>query len=101
MYRPLPDHKKNNKAWLIDWAHQIVSHNVRVGKLYKPSECADCGVLCNPHAHHHDYEKPLDVLWVCRKCHANIHKQIRLNKAYQLDNYVYPRAVEIARSYFI
>lgn len=100
-YMRISHSKDEGQGWLQDWAHQIVSDRVRRGKLFKPNKCADCGVECSPHAHHSDYQKPLDVLWVCRRCHANIHKQILRSKKHQLDNIVYPRAVEIAKSYFM
>lgn len=47
-------------------ARQAVSYAVRTGKLVKqPCACGETKVQ----AHHHDYSKPLDVKWVCFKCH--------------------------------
>lgn len=42
------------------------------GRLVK-SECAMCGTTSNVEAHHEDYEKPLDVVWLCRKHHRQHH----------------------------
>lgn len=36
-------------------------------------------VLCqkeNSEAHHPDYDKPKEVIWLCRTCHLNLHKGI-------------------------
>ena len=38
--------------------------------------CADCGVSPKDiaiQAHHTDYEKPLDVVWLCASCHQGRH----------------------------
>lgn len=46
------------------------------GKINKPSFCQICKQpmgkvdLCG---HHYDYNKPFEVIWVCRKCHSKIH----------------------------
>jgi hypothetical protein len=50
-----------------------VYHAVKTGKLIRPDACSQCGKRCKPDAHHQDYSKPLEVTWVCRKCHVDIH----------------------------
>lgn len=48
------------------WARGKVSYAVRTGKIARrPCRCGETKVQ----AHHHDYSKPLDVIWVCFKCH--------------------------------
>ena len=43
---------------------------LRAGKIHKPSKCATCGSVGYVEAHHADYSKPFDVLWLCRSCHG-------------------------------
>lgn len=54
-------------------AHILVANAVRDGRLIK-QPCCVCG-LEKSEAHHEDYEKPLDVMWLCRKHHAEIHRK--------------------------
>jgi hypothetical protein len=50
-------------------------HNaVARGKIVKPTECEDCGVTARLDGHHEDYSKPLEVVWVCRRCHGLRHR---------------------------
>ena len=50
-----------------------VNNAKRSGELVKPDFCSNCLIECNPHAHHCDYNKPLDVTWLCDKCHKEWH----------------------------
>ena len=62
-----------NASWIVDYA-------IRKGKLV-PQPCEACGTtakringanyIC---AHHDDYNKPLEVRWLCQKCHYEWHK---------------------------
>jgi len=44
-------------------------------RLDRPCFCESCGIQCKPEAHHCDYDKPLEVMWLCRKCHNQWHKE--------------------------
>ena len=68
------------KRWRDKNKHKIVTHlaifkATRSDLVIKPKNCSVCKDATNLHGHHKDYSKPLDVVWVCCKCHANIHKE--------------------------
>ena len=46
-----------------------------VRKLEK-KPCEKCGTSKYVHAHHDDYSKPLDVLWLCPLHHKQRHKEL-------------------------
>ena len=51
-------------------AYDAFKYAVIQGKVVKqPCSCGDAKV----EAHHEDYSKPLDVVWMCRQCHINLH----------------------------
>jgi hypothetical protein len=57
------------------WAHMALRSGLRRG-LVQPQPCAHCGAP-KTEAHHEDYDRPLDVLWLCRPCHKQHHAQRR------------------------
>lgn len=54
-------------------AQQAVSTAIASGKLIRWPGCAACKRKRNLEAHHYDYDRPLDVTWLCRKCHKATH----------------------------
>ena len=56
-------------------AHIIVGNAIRDGRLFKDN-CEVCGHNVVD-GHHDDYEKPLEVRWLCRDHHAEHHKNER------------------------
>lgn len=53
-------------------AQTKVGNAIRDGKL-KRCPCTICGTTKHVHAHHKDYSKPLDVTWLCARCHHRLH----------------------------
>lgn len=60
-----PDKKK---------ATTVLGNALRDGKI-KKQPCENCGSKKRVHGHHDDYSKPLDVIWLCPKCHKEYHRQ--------------------------
>ncbi len=56
-------------------AHKLVMYAIRLGLMRKGTECILCGSSKQIEGHHEDYSKPLEVQWLCRKCHAILHKK--------------------------
>lgn len=54
-------------------AHKLVLKAVKSGKIKRPECCSLCGKVCTPQAHHVDYLKPLEVMWLCPSCHKKQH----------------------------
>jgi hypothetical protein len=51
-------------------AHRAVRSATEVGVLVRPNACLACGKACKPEAHHVNYAKPLEIIWVCKRCHG-------------------------------
>lgn len=57
--------------------YNAVRRAIKIGVLVRPSACARCGApdrkgadgRSTIQAHHADYSRPLDVEWICSKCH--------------------------------
>lgn len=67
-----------------DAAQNMVELALRHGTMMRPSACESCGSSgrfrdgrTSVQAHHPDYNKPLDVMWLCQRCHHAWHKENR------------------------
>jgi len=60
------------------FANREVSNAIRDGKL-KRLPCERCGDK-KAEAHHEDYSKPFDVMWLCKNHHMARHKEINAEK---------------------
>ncbi len=67
------------KAWRAEDSrrnrvHSAVARAIRNGDLVR-QPCVRCGEAKSV-AHHEDYDKPLEVVWLCQPCHKQRHKEI-------------------------
>ena len=65
------DKKWREKNPLAYKAHYLLSNAVRDGRV-KKLPCEFCS-RTDVHAHHRDYSRPFDVVWLCPKCHHRLH----------------------------
>lgn len=55
-------------------AKRMVAWAIERGDLIRPEACEQCGGNTGGiEGHHCDYDKPLDVMWLCRWCHKKWH----------------------------
>ena len=56
-------------------ARKILQNAVLAGIVLRPEYCQGCGqVGVQLEAHHEDYDKPMDVIWMCVRCHKDEHR---------------------------
>jgi hypothetical protein len=64
-------HTKDSRK---DKARARIRDAVRHKKITKPNHCEMCGKSIDDlsllDGHHEDHTKPLQIKWLCRKCHA-------------------------------
>jgi hypothetical protein len=68
------------RAWRTKNADRYAAHMaVAVAKQQGKLQAKPCEVCGNERAdaHHDDYSRPLDVMWLCRLHHAERHKQLQ------------------------
>lgn len=63
--------KKNNPEAVE--AYKQLRQAVRSGRVIRPTNCSRCGRESRLVAHHPDYTKPFEVLWLCSSCHKLLH----------------------------
>lgn len=60
-------------------ARSLLRKAVYEKRISKPKICDLCMIESNRiEGHHEDYSRPLDVKWLCVKCHRNLHKELNL-----------------------
>ena len=78
-----PDRQKSasqiTRAWRQadkrrNQCHTAVARAIRSGELVR-QPCVRCGEQRSL-AHHEDYDRPLDVMWLCQPCHKQRHKEL-------------------------
>jgi hypothetical protein len=78
--RPRP-HEDRTQRLARERAHRLVAAAVDSRELARPPECEQCGDSAATQAHHEDYGRPLEVVWLCPSCHAHRHPESRRTTA--------------------
>lgn len=74
----LGEKKETKKQKKYHWDFHAA---LRSGKLKKPKTCSKCNKSSeNIEAHHSNYDKPMQVVWVCTSCHNKMHPRGKGNK---------------------
>lgn len=72
-------HRKERLRWPEKTrARMALITAVRNCRIVRPDHCLACGKVGPVQGHHDDYSKPLEVRWVCVRCHADIHRDERV-----------------------
>ena len=66
------DYQKNGKK---NECYRVYNEALREGTIIRPNKCSIDNENCRGHieGHHEDYDKPLDVEWLCRFHHREVH----------------------------
>jgi hypothetical protein len=60
-------------------AQRKVRNAIKTGKLIRSPYCEICKKECKTDGHHEDYNKPLEVIWMCSQCHLYHHQKYRMH----------------------
>jgi len=76
-FKQVAPHKK---FWLAEnklkkTAHQKVAYAIQKGELVR-QPCERCGTTEHVVGHHEDYNKPLEVVWLCKHHHKERHAEL-------------------------
>ncbi len=99
--RRLPEEREKNRVRTAEWrennkvkistmvtkwkkdnpkkaaAHALIYWSVVAGVIQRKEKCEECDKVSKTEAHHEDYEKPLDIMWLCKYCHSKKHRIYR------------------------
>lgn len=70
---------ENTRRWRAKYpdryrAHNALNNAIRDGKIIR-GKCEICGIKEHVHAHHENYNEPLEVKWLCALHHCFHHNE--------------------------
>lgn len=71
------------KRWQLKNKHKMraqgtAARYARLGMIEKKNTCEICDTDGKLHMHHFDYDRPIDVVWLCHQCHGLVHRKKEL-----------------------
>ena len=69
--------QKRLRSKLHDRVKSAAKYGVEIGLIRKVTICSLCSGKGPLDKHHPDYKKPLKIVWLCRQCHSDVHKELR------------------------
>jgi hypothetical protein len=80
---PARKNSRRHSAWHKADPRRMRAHNMATRKITeRKTLCEGCGKAAERlEKHHHDYDKPLSVIWLCKPCHSLADKLRRLTEA--------------------
>ena len=60
----------NNHA---DRSRRLLYREIMAGRIVRPDNCEKCKSKTFTEAHHNNYDEPLNVEWLCKRCHVSKH----------------------------
>jgi hypothetical protein len=64
-------HARVRDAWKRRFPGRVrAQQQARRAGAMPPTCCENCGLARRVERHHHDYTRPLVVIWLCKPCHA-------------------------------
>lgn len=67
-------HKLTDEQKKKDNCRSYANSYLKRGNLIR-TPCEHCGEV-KSQMHHPDYDKPLEIIWLCRQCHMELHKNM-------------------------
>lgn len=68
----LREHENHRNAYI---STRRFNNKIQSGAIEKRFRCSKCSTFSTHiEAHHCDYDYPFDVMWLCKKCHVDWHK---------------------------
>jgi hypothetical protein len=71
---PLRDRRKESQQYIERYPQKVKAQHLANYHCSLGSNCLRCGSTERLEKHHFDYDKPLEVVTLCQKCHRLIHK---------------------------
>jgi len=67
-------------------AYRIYRAALKSGEIVKSDTCSSCGVHTIIDGHHEDYDKPLEVVWLCKRGHGILHRERYISRPLNIEN---------------